>query len=58
MYCSDFWWIILFIFITVLTFLFNVLFYKKVYHTFNFHYSTAIPIIHTVLKNWACNIYK
>ena len=26
--------------------------------TVNFYYCTALPIIHTVLKNQACNIYK
>ena len=28
------------------------------YHTVNFYYCTALPIIHIVLKNQACNIYK
>ena len=28
------------------------------YRTVNFYYCTALPIIHTVLKNQACNIYK
>ena len=56
-YCSDFWWIILFIFITVLPFcpiICTVL--KKAYCTVNFYYCTALPIIGTVLKNQACNM--
>ena len=31
---------------------------KKVYHTVNFYYCAALPIIPTVLKKQACNIYK
>ena len=56
MYCFDFWWIILFIFITAL--LLYVLFRKKVDCTVHFYYCTALPIIRTVLKKQACNIYK
>ena len=51
MYCSDFWWIVLFIFITALIFLLYVLFEKKVDHTVSFYYCIALPIIRTVLKN-------
>ena len=71
MYCSDFWWIILlFIFITTLRaarnpdfFLFTVcsalpfLLYI-LYCTVNFYYFTALPVMRTVLKNQAFNIYK
>ena len=49
-YCSNFWWIVLFIFITALIFLLYVLFEKKVDRTVSFYYCTALPIIHTVLK--------
>ena len=31
---------------------------KKTYRTVNSYYCTALPIIRTVLKNQACNIYK
>ena len=57
-YCSDFWWIVLFSFITALLFLLYVLFQKKVDQTVNFDYCTTLPTIHTVLKNHDCNIYK
>ena len=57
-YCSDFWWIVLIIFITALLFLLYVLFEKKVDRTVNFYYCTSLPIIRTVLKKQACNIYK
>ena len=57
-YCSDLWWIVLFIFITALLFLLYVLFEKKVECTFNCYYCTALPIIRTVLKKQAWNIHK
>ena len=49
-YCSDFWWIVLFIFITSLLFLLYVVFGTKVDCTVNLYYCTALPIICTVLK--------
>ena len=55
-YCTDFWWIVLFIFIPA--FLLYVQFEKKVDHTVNFHYYIALLIICTVLKKQACNNYK
>ena len=57
-YCSNFWWIVLFIFITALLFLLYICSKKNVDRTVNFYYCTALPIIRTVLKNQACNIYN
>ena len=58
MYCSDFRWILLFIFINALLFLLYILFEKKVDRTVNFYYCNALPIKRTVLKKQACNIDK